>query len=244
MRYGIISDIHANLPALTRVLEYFDSAQIDAYLCCGDIVGYGAHPNECCDRIRELNTVSVMGNHDEAAWRPQKDQWFSPAARVCIQWTRERLTDDHTQYLQELPRDTSVDGIHLCHGSLPDPDEYVYESLSAQPTLDQMAEQVCFFGHTHCAGWFVQRQPETVPVKHNGEAGGQISIEDGSKYMINPGAVGQPRDGNSQAGCAVYDTDDGTVTIKRLGYDIEAAQRAIIRAGLPEQMASRLATGM
>lgn len=244
MRYGIISDIHANMPALTRVLDFLDDQGAEAYLCCGDIVGYGAQPNECCERIRQLDAVSVMGNHDEAAWRPEKDQWFTPAARFCIQWTRDELTDENSEYLSNLPRDATVNGIQVCHGSLPDPDEYVYDPSVARLTLDEMDGQVCFFGHTHCAGWFARREPNTLPVKHNSEGGATISIEDESRYMVNPGAVGQPRDGNSQASCALYDTEEATITIKRLGYDIASAQRAIIEAGLPQEMASRLSVGM
>ncbi len=243
MRYGIISDVHGNMAALQRVFDYLDGQHVTNCLCCGDIVGYGAHPNECCDMMRERECVCVMGNHDEAAWRPEKDRWFTGAARACIEWTREVLTSENIEFLSELPRTQMVDQIQICHGSLPDPDAYVYDPYTAAQTLDRMNGRVCFFGHTHCTSWFVEDEPRTLPSHYSNPSGCEIQIKSDRRYMINPGSVGQPRDGNSQAACAIYDTDEDLVTIKRLGYDVEAAQSAIIDAGLPGEMASRLSVG-
>lgn len=243
MRYGIISDVHGNMAALERVLEYMDGRDVKKCLCCGDIVGYGAHPNECCDMMRQHDCVCVMGNHDEAAWRPEKDRWFTAVARSCIEWTRKVLTTENMEFLSELPRTVTVDDIQICHGSLPDPDAYVHDPYTAARTFDAMDGRVCFFGHTHCTSWFVQDEPGALPSQYSNPGGCTIEIHTDSRYMINPGAVGQPRDGNSQAACAIYDTDEQIVTIKRLGYDVEAAQSAIIDAGLPREMASRLSVG-
>ncbi|MFP3904111.1 MAG: metallophosphoesterase family protein [Armatimonadota bacterium] len=243
MRYGIISDVHGNMAALRRVLDYLDDQGVEKCLCCGDIVGYGAHPNECCDMMRERECLCVMGNHDEAACRPEKDRWFTASARACIEWTRQVLTSENIEFLSELPRMASIEEIQICHGSLPDPDAYVYDPYTAALTFDAMAGRICFFGHTHCTSWFVQDDSDTLPGRYSNPAGCDIELHSDSRYMINPGAVGQPRDGNSQAACAIYSSDEALVSIRRLGYDVEAAQSAIVNAGLPREMASRLSVG-
>jgi len=244
VRYGIISDIHSNLTALERVLEFLKRSKVDRYLCLGDIVGYGARPNECCQLVRELDVVAVRGNHDEAMWYPAKDKWFIPAARSCIAWTREVLTSDNRDFLATLPRVVSVDNIEICHGSLTDPDAYIDHPLIAAASIAIMRYQICFFGHTHCAEWFVQHEAGGLPARYDASGGSSFAIETNCKYMVNPGAVGQPRDHNSQASCAIYDTKQQVIRIERIEYDVEMAQRQIIEAGLPEQMASRLVLGV
>ncbi len=244
MRYGVISDIHSNLIALERVLEALARQAIDRYLCLGDVVGYGARPNECCELLRSLDAVSVVGNHDLAACVPGGERWFTPVARICILWTRQVLTPANSEYLVSLPATTEVDGAHLCHASLADPDAYVSSPPETLPSFAMMEHQTCLFGHTHYAEWFERIADAGMPHQNTVPGGGTVVLKPGHTYMINPGSVGQPRDQNSQASFAVLDTDAGTVAIERIGYDIHATQQQIIEAGLPTTMAQRLLTGI
>jgi predicted phosphodiesterase len=244
MKYAILSDIHANYYALQRVLEDAARQQVEEFIICGDIVGYGAQPNECCAALRELNAVVVCGNHDEAAVRPAKEEWFTASARACIQWTRQALAADHLAFLGELQPVRQLPGAHVCHGSLPDPDLYTTTPLEAAMTLAVMEEQCCFLGHTHVAEWYTYRGDKRPPSQHPRPGGGQFDIAEGRMYVINPGAVGQPRDGNSQASYAIWSSDARTVEIRRVSYDIAAAQQLIHDAGLLTSMAERLRYGI
>jgi len=244
MSYAILSDIHANFQALQRVLKDAARLQIERFIICGDLVGYGAQPNECCQAIRELNAPVVRGNHDEAAVRPAKEEWFNAAARACIQWTRETLSEDNLAFLRELPPTQRVPGAHVCHGSLPDPDLYTTGPREAMTSLAVMEEDLCFLGHTHCAEWYTYRNDQRLPGQSPRPEGGRLELAAGRKYVVNPGGVGQPRDGNSQTSYAVWDPEARTVEIRRLSYDVAAAQRLIYEAGLPQSMAERLRYGV
>jgi diadenosine tetraphosphatase ApaH/serine/threonine PP2A family protein phosphatase len=244
VRYGVISDIHSNLVAFERTLEVLAERAIDRYVCLGDVVGYGARPNECCELLRSLDVVSVVGNHDVAACVPGGERWFTPAARSCILWTRDVLTPANREYLKSLPVTTEIDGAHLCHASLADPDAYISSPLETLPSFAMMKQPLCLFGHTHYAEWFHRVADAGIPHQHTVPGGGTVVLERGHTYMINPGSVGQPRDGNSQASFAVIDTDEGIVTIERVSYDIKVTQQQIIEAGLPKAMAQRLLSGM
>jgi len=244
MRYAVLSDIHSNLPALERVLTECSRLGAEHYLICGDIVGYGAEPNECCDLIRELPASVVRGNHDDVAVHPGGEEWFTAAARACILWTREVLNDENREFLEGLRPSLQLDGAHLCHGSLPDPDMYTTSATEALYTFSVMEEQCCFLGHTHYAEWYTYRADNRSPSHHPRPEGGECHLADDRLYIINPGAVGQPRDGNSQASFAIWDTAAKLVTIIRVSYDIEAAQQRILDAGLPPNMAERLRYGI
>lgn len=244
MKYAILSDIHANLPALTRVLEECAREGIEDFLICGDVVGYGAQPNECCDLIRELKAVVIRGNHDEVAVKVGKEEWFTAGARACILWTREVLTPDNRGFLAALKPLHRVAGAHLCHGSLVDPDLYTTAPLEALLTAQAMEEPLCFLGHTHYAEWYTYRGDNRPPTQSARPGGGELPLLAGRQYIINPGAVGQPRDGNSQASYAVWDTEAQVVTIQRISYDIAEAQQRILEAGLPTNMADRLKFGI
>lgn len=244
MKYAIVSDIHANMPALERVLEECDRLGISHFLVTGDIVGYGAQPNECCELIRQLECTIIRGNHDEAAVKPGKEEWFTPAARACILWTREELTDENKEFLLQLRPTHQMAGAHLCHGSLPEPDLYTTSPQEAMRTFELMEEPLCFLGHTHYAEWYTYRPGNRLPSQHPRPEGGECRLVADRQYVLNPGAVGQPRDGNSQASFAVWDTEEAIVTILRLSYDISLAQQRIIDAGLPTNMADRLLYGI
>ncbi len=245
MRYAVLSDIHSNLVALDAVLDDLAGEGIDRYLCLGDIVGYGARPNQCCDRMREVDAVCVRGNHDEAAVRPEKAEWFTAPARACILWTRKQLRDDNLECLQQLPDRRLVDdSITICHGSVPDPDHYTVTPLDAVMSFREMTTPLAFYGHTHYAEWFVDAGDGELPVEHTAPAGGSTRIAADRRYLVNPGAVGQPRDGNEMASYAIYDDQALEIEIKRVAYDIAKAALQMQEAGLPEAMHARLWMGV
>ncbi len=243
MTYGVISDIHGNLPALERVLDALTAAQVDTYLCLGDIVGYGASPNECCELIQDIEALCIRGNHEQAVLEPDILNWFNPDARACLIWTREQLTSSNREFLASLQPITETDNFILCHGSIIEPNFYITSPYGALPSMQVMTSPLAFFGHTHCAEWFVWADHAELPEQHSYPAGGLCSLESSAKYLINPGAVGQPRDGNPQAAFAIYDEPARQVELHRIDYDIAAAQEQMTRAGLPLSMIQRLSLG-
>ncbi len=244
MRYAIISDIHSNLAALQETLQVARDQAVDEYLFLGDIVGYGASPNECCELVRTLPGAAICGNHDVAAIQPGREIWFTPAARACILWTREVLTPENLAFLESLSPRAEVAGAMLCHGSLPDPDFYTTTPEEALLSFRMMEGPLAFFGHTHFAEWYEYGPGLLVPEESACPQGGVCTLRAEFQYLINPGAVGQPRDGNHQASFAIWDTEVEMIAILRLDYDIAAAQRRMYAVGLPENMALRLALGI
>lgn len=244
MRYAILSDIHANVLALEKVLEEARRQSVEAFLCLGDVVGYGARPNECCDYLRDLKAVVVRGNHDEAAVTPGKEEWFTLPARECIRWTRDQLTAENQAFLESLQPFNRLPGAHLCHGALSDPDLYTTSPGEAFVSLSLMEERCCFLGHTHYAEWYVYRNDGRLPTQHLRPQGGELQLVSGRSYVINPGAVGQPRDSNSQASFAIWDNEASKVTIYRVSYEVETTRQQILAAGLPPSMADRLPYGV
>ncbi len=245
MRYGVLSDIHSNLPALQAVLDALAAEGVDGYLCLGDVVGYGPFPNECCEKLRELDCVVVRGNHDESAVKPGKEMWFTSAARACILWTRDVLTDDNAAFLASLEPRYKGDGYVLCHGSIFDQDFYTTTPHEALMSFRVLDAQIGLFGHTHYAEWF-EYCPERrgMPSHHPAPDGRSVQMEDGVLYLVNPGAVGQPRDRNSCSAYGVLDLERRRFELKRVPYNIAETQDAIIAAGLPEAMAARLSVGI
>jgi len=244
MRYGIISDIHSNLEALRAALEQI--GEVDAYICPGDFVGYGADPNECCDIVRGLAPISVVGNHDAAVVGSFGLAWFNPIARAAAEWTASVLSEPNLAYLGRLKPTADIDSGIITHGSLDDPLDfrYIADSWTAAPTFDLMAETpVCFIGHTHIAEVYIA-QPGVRGVDQIAlTSGGRIEIKEGFRYMINCGSVGQPRDGEPTAACGLYDTGERTVKVMRAPYDVRTAQKKIRAAGLPQALADRLSVG-
>jgi predicted phosphodiesterase len=245
MLYAILSDIHGNVHALEAVIEACRAQGADRFVVLGDIVGYGPYPNECCEAVRALDAVVVRGNHDEAAVTAGKELWFTSAAARCILWTRDVLTEGNTLFLASLLPIALVDGFTACHGSVPDPDCYTDSPLTAMLSFRDMQTDLAFFGHTHVAEWF-EYDPRTdrLPAERLCCEGCEIALEDGAMYMVNPGAVGQPRDGVSTACYGLYDAAQARVIVERAAYNVTAAQRAILDAGLPEFMAARLSVGV
>lgn len=239
MKYAILGDIHANLEAFKVVLEDAKAQGCTHYACVGDVVGYNANPKECLDIVRQMAMPCVKGNHDEYCSAESGLEGFNPHAATAVEWTRKQLTDDDRRWLRELKYMRLVASFSIVHATLDGPQRwgYVADKLAAAASFTYQNTAVCFFGHTHLPLAFI---------RDNVVRGGTYSkfrIEPGRKFFINCGSVGQPRDGNPKSAYVIYDMDEGSVELRRLDYDIAAAQAKIRAAGLPERLADRLEYG-
>lgn len=245
MRYLIVSDLHANLEALDAVLAQ-SSGSYDRVLCCGDLVGYCADPNPVCDWVRQNCSIVVRGNHDRASTGQDDLEWFNPVARSAAIWTQQNLSSENSEYILALPRGpVTIDGFQLFHGSPYDEDEYVIAAGEAGQAFGYLEARAAFFGHTHVQGGFIwnQSRVETIPRMPARSSSQSLVIDPECAYMINPGSIGQPRDGDPRAAYSIYDTEAREVTYWRVEYDVAGAQRKIHAAGLPPILADRLAVG-
>ena len=247
MRYLVLSDIHSNLEALNAVLHASAAQRYDEVLVLGDLVGYGADPNAVVDRVRSLNPVAIVrGNHDKVAAALDDAEDFNPMARSAAHWTREALTPQTLAYLRDLPAGPRAVGnmIEICHGSPLDEDLYVVADVDAARSIAVARAPICLFGHTHVA--LSARMDNLRRLQIDAPQGHpefEIAVSADSKYLINPGSVGQPRDGDARAAYAIADLDRKVVTLYRVAYPIEAAQKKILDAGLPPMLAYRLGMG-
>jgi len=243
MIYGLISDIHANLEALEAVLA--ELAGVEAFLCLGDIVGYGAEPVACVERVRELpNLNCVAGNHDLAAVGRYDIKWFNPYASQAILWTSQQLPPEHKSYLSSLPLASDVPEAVLVHGSLAEPMAYITGVVEAMQCFSEMPDGLCLVGHTHVTEYYRQRRETRFCEQISLWPGGRVMLEAEMRYIVNPGAIGQPRDGNPDASFGIYDTEARTIEIRRVSYDIARAQEKMQQAGLPEYLITRLTAGL
>lgn len=239
MKCAIISDIHANLEALNTTLQEIDKQGADRIICLGDIVGYGANPNECIETIRDRKIYSIMGNHDVVACGKKEPDNFNPIAREAALWTRYVLTKKNREFLCNLPERGEFEDFLVVHGAISDPDLYIFSTYDAIPEFNLMKKQsVCFFGHTHVRSYYVL-QDDVITSLFDYE----IKIKPEAKYLVNPGSVGQPRDRDPRASFLTYDTEDGMVEFTRLEYDLSLAQKKIKEAGLDSRLADRLSMG-
>jgi predicted phosphodiesterase len=246
LRYLILSDIHANVDALDAVLATVVADSWDQVLVLGDLVGYGAEPNGVIERVLSLSPLAtIRGNHDKAACWIEHAVDFNHVARAAAIWTNEQLTPEHRMYLERLPSGPlSIDDrVEICHGAPFDEDHYIFGLDDAGDALDAAARPLCLFGHTHLPVIYRRSGAGDVPVVPDGNAATRITLESGARYLINPGSVGQPRDGDPRAGFAIHDADKGEITLFRIEYPIESAQRRIMDAGLPLSLAQRLSIG-
>jgi len=236
LRYGIIADIHANLEALEAVLDVLEARGVDVYVSTGDIVGYGADPKACLDRIRELEALVTAGNHDWAVSNRLSLDYFNAYAREAIYWTQERLSESDIRYLDELPLTRRLDDITLVHGTLYSPEnfDYLLTSYDAHLSFQIQETPLCLVGHSHVPITFLLDGTVTFTLEN------RIDLTGIDRAIVNPGSVGQPRDENPKAAVGIYDSDTRVFTIERVEYDIEAATTKILRAGLPEVLAERL----
>lgn len=254
MIVAVLSDIHSNLVALDAVLDSIASlGPVDAVWHLGDVVGYGPEPDAVVDRLREIGAVGVKGNHDDAACGGASIGDFNPVARLAAEWTRDRIRASTRHFLESLPLILTPAEMPftLVHGSPRDPIyEYVLSPRTAELNLAAFSTPHCLFGHTHVP--IVFRENRAGRENRGGHAGMDVLAPepgaalrlDDRRCLINPGSVGQPRDGDPDASYAILDTGAGAVTWHRVTYDVGATQAAILTAGLPPALASRLAFGM
>lgn len=236
MRYGLISDVHANAHALDAVLAFAQSEEIDAWLCAGDLVGYGAFPDECVARVDALGGTCVAGNHDLIALGRLSDDRCIPLAQASLSWTRSAMSADTAAWLAALPADAELDGgsIVMAHGALGDPQHYVETPRAAAAQLEVLAAarppaRVLIVGHTHRA-LAVDERGRTLLA----DDVGTVKLPANGRVLVNPGAVGQSRERGIAARMAVLDTARGEITFHAVGYDVEAARAALRERGLSD----------
>jgi len=233
MRIAIISDIHSNLEALTKAFELIDQESVHEIVCLGDVVGYGANPNECVHLVRSRCRIVLRGNHDAAAVNPLNADSFTKNARIAADWTRQQLSAENRQFLEGLPYTFSRDGILFVHSSPYQPESwyYVLSEEDLEVAFQNFSEQICFLGHSHFPGIF----SEDGPAK---------AVNRGSRFLVNVGSIGQPRDGNSKLSFGIFDTENWNYRNIRSEYPLQLAAEKILRAGLPRALSDRLALGM
>jgi len=242
MRYGLISDIHANLEALEAVLAALQKELVDQILCLGDVIGYGPNPNECVELIREHAAVCLIGNHDEASLGRVDLDLFNYMARQAIEWTTAQLTSDALEFLRPLPYAKSYGNFMIVHASPDEPRRwnYILNLDDAAQGFEGFTEQICFIGHSHTP-WVIPLQPDgRMRVLHDYP----LAVQDDCRYLINVGSVGQPRDRNPDAAYGIFETEPLRYSLKRVPYDVVATQKKIRTTGaLPAFLADRLAAG-
>jgi predicted phosphodiesterase len=242
MRVAVVSDIHSNLHALEAVLAAIEAEAPDELWCLGDLVGYGPRPNECCAAIAERADVCLAGNHDLAVQGTIDLEEFHGDAAIAARWTRDVLEPGAKELLDRLAPEGAAHGVALYHGSARDPIwEYVLDDEGARATLELADSPIILVGHSHVALRIVQSEDElsggTAP------AGTELELG-GVRVLLNPGSVGQPRDGDPRAAYLVLDLDAQRASFHRVEYDVERTQREMREAGLPEMLAARLELGL
>ncbi|MBI3320444.1 MAG: metallophosphoesterase family protein, partial [Candidatus Omnitrophica bacterium] len=247
---AVLSDIHSNLEALNAVLDHLAGERIDRYLCLGDAVGYGADPEACLGRLRACQAISVCGNHEWACLGKLDLEWFNELAKRSVLWTRDRLSFADLDRLRRLPLVATEGPCTFVHGAFHHPErfEYLVEVGQAVETFRRCHTAYCLTGHTHVPVVYEydleQHRVSRILTSPHDLAEVHVSNDPTRfRYVVNPGSVGQPRDGDAKASCAILDTEGRLLTLHRVAYDIPTAQRKIRQAGLPELFADRLAIG-
>jgi diadenosine tetraphosphatase ApaH/serine/threonine PP2A family protein phosphatase len=240
MKTALLSDVHANLEALQAVLKIVDERGADRILCLGDVVGYGASPNECLDLIRELCDVVLLGNHDSAASGGGEAARFNPNAKAAALWTAKVLTPQNREFLRGLSLTRPIDPYLYVHASPAAPRdwEYIFDRFDAEPQFQFFTERACFIGHTHQPAIFERSASGCVslPPTH-------LRFDPVHRYIVNVGSVGQPRDHDPRACLVILTEPEGRIEFVRVPYDIETAQEKIRAQNLPPVLAARLTTG-
>jgi len=241
VRVAVVSDIHANLPALEAVMAAIESEQTDELWCLGDLVGYGAQPDECVARVRDSAAVCLAGNHDLVVAGAIDMSVFAADAGAAARWTVETIRPETLEYLLTLSPSGQRDGVELYHASIRDPVwEYVIDDRTAQYCLERQSSRLALIGHSHVPLVWGYADGRFV----GGMAPGDTMLELGEgPFLLNPGSVGQPRDGDPRAAFLILDATASTATWRRVEYDIGCAQAAIAEAGLPQRLGTRLAEG-
>jgi diadenosine tetraphosphatase ApaH/serine/threonine PP2A family protein phosphatase len=246
MRYLVLTDIHANLEALDTCLADAKARTFDRTLVLGDLVGYGPDPNAVVERIRALEPIAIVrGNHDKVACGLEQAEGFNSVAKSAAKWTLDVLTPACREWLAALPAGPILvdDTVEICHGSPFDEDAYIFDELDAVRALKVATRPLCLFGHTHYPVTFELSEEAFDSVGSAAAPQMRVDMRPGCKYLLNPGSVGQPRDGDPRAAFAIVDTDKRWIELFRLKYAVDETQAKILKAGLPEVLAQRLAVG-
>lgn len=240
MKYVIISDIHSNYQALESVAEHISRENADKIICAGDVIGYGAEPDRCISMVSSSGYACVRGNHEAAVLGLVDITFFNEFAASAVEWTRDNLAREGADFIRSLPYVLSEGGMSVTHGTLHSPEEFMYmiSCHAAMRTFEEMLHPVCFLGHTHVPGVFTYTDGNIYQSYSE-----KVEIESGSKYIINAGSVGQPRDNDPRACYCVYDTERSAVEFRRVEYDVDTARKKIIEAGLPRVLGDRLLIG-
>ena len=244
MRVAIVSDIHGNIEALDAVLSEFETVgNIDKYVCLGDVVGYGADPDACCNRIRDLCDVALLGNHDAAVAGRMDYSYYYDAAREALDWCVAHLSDDNLAWLKQLPYTGSDDDILYSHGSPMQPEEYDYifatDQARALLSMRDDLPLVTFIGHSHLTKVFALTDDDALDV-----VAPKFRLKEEMRYIVTVGSVGQPRDYDPRACAGLYDTESHEYSFVRVEYDIESQRQKIIDAGLAQNFGTRLLLGV
>jgi diadenosine tetraphosphatase ApaH/serine/threonine PP2A family protein phosphatase len=246
VRAAVITDIHANKVALEAALEAIEKAGGEEIWCLGDVLGYGAEPDQCTDLVRERCSVCLVGNHDLAVLGGLDIAAFSETAAEAVVWTRDNVAESTLEFLRELEPSGERAGIALFHASPRDPVwEYVLSPEQASACFETQGEQVALIGHSHVSLFFTRSPNGRRDDVRGAQAGDGTLLDLGAgEWLINPGSVGQPRDGDPRAAWLELDTDAGTARFHRVPYDVDQAAEAIVAAGLPKRLADRLYLGL
>jgi predicted phosphodiesterase len=245
MRYLILTDVHANLEALETCLRDARARGYDQTLVLGDVVGYGPDPNAVVQLIRELRPRAIVrGNHDKVALGMNQAEGFHAAARAAAHWMLESLTEENRQWLVGLPMGPTIidEDLEICHGSPFDEDAYIFDELDARHAFEAATAPLCFYGHTHFAVVF-RMMRDLLEIVSPADGDTAIAIDAQARYLVNPGSVGQPRDGDPRAAYAMYDSSTKQLDLIRVVYPLEITQEKMLKVGLPDPLARRLALG-
>jgi predicted phosphodiesterase len=244
MKYGILGDIHSNLSALQAVLDCFRKESVERIISVGDVVGYGAAPRECIELVRSVDAIVVKGNHDAACVNEIDIRYFNNYARDAVRWTQGVLAEKDCKWLASLPYTTDLEHCCVGHGTYHRPElfDYIQGPSDADPSLDAMSLPVCFVGHTHVPVALMRLKDDPLRTAYTVDK--EIDLSESVRVLVNVGSVGQPRDEESQAAYAIFDSELERVWIRRTAYDIEREARRIRAAGLPGVLADRLFLGV
>ncbi len=246
MRYLIFSDIHSNLEAFKALLNFIKGRKFDKFVFLGDIVGYGANPNEVIEEVRRINPiVMVRGNHDKAVAGFTNLDYFNPVAAMAVLWTSKNLSRENLNFLEKMEKGPIKmdDYVTICHGSPWEEDYYMFNKFDALEAFSVVETRITFFGHTHFPAVHILKNDDVETI-YPTEFPYRFKINDELRYLVNPGSIGQPRDGNPLSSFLIYDSKKKMITIHRISYDISKAQSKILEAGLPPMLARRLSSGI
>ena len=233
MKIAIISDIHANLEALEKTFELIDQKMVDHVYCLGDIIGYGANPNECAAMLQSRGVECIIGNHDRAALDLRNAVHFNRYARAAVEWTATQLTQSNIEYLSNLPYTIVAHDCLFVHATPDKPEEwnYIISEYDAQEFFEFFTTQICWIGHSHVSGVFCEDMKTT-------------EVEKGKRFIVNVGSVGQPRNGDWRLSFGVFDVEHWNYEHVVSEYNVALARKKIIEAGLPSYLGDRLLSGM